>query len=117
MSEQEMNNKMEFIVEHQAKFAAEIQVMREVQAADAKRFSKAMIGLVDIVGTLTGVQTEAQARTDESLSRLSEAQARLSEAEARLSEAQARTEASLNILINVVDRHISGNGGPHNHAQ
>jgi len=109
MSEQEMNQKMEFIVEHQAKFAAEIQVMREVQAADAERFSRAMIGLVDIVGTLTRVQTEAQTRTDENLNRLSEA-------EVRLSEAQARTEASLNILINVVDRHISGNGGPHNHA-
>ena len=35
MSKEEMNKKMEFIVEQQAKFAADIEMMREVQAADA----------------------------------------------------------------------------------
>jgi hypothetical protein len=31
-------------------------------------------------------------------------------------QAQASTEASLKILVNVVERHISGNGGSHSHA-
>jgi len=36
MSNEEMDKKMEFIVEHQAKFAAEIEIMLEVQAAESK---------------------------------------------------------------------------------
>jgi hypothetical protein len=32
-----MNKKMEFIVEHQAKFAADIEIMREVQAKGETR--------------------------------------------------------------------------------
>ena len=34
MTDEEMNKKMEFIVEHQAKFAADIEMMRDVQARD-----------------------------------------------------------------------------------
>ena len=42
MSNEEMNKKMEFIIEHQAKFAADIEIMREVQAADARRLSEGL---------------------------------------------------------------------------
>ena len=112
MSEEELNKKMEFIVEHQAKFAAEIEIVREVQAADSRRLSNAFLSLMDIVGNLTRAQIE----TDQSIGRLTEAQTKTDEGIKRLTEAQARTDARLNILINVVDRHISGNGGSHNHA-
>jgi len=104
MSEEEMNKKMEFIVEQQAKFAAEIEIMREVQAQHDRRLSNAMLGLVDIVGGLTRAQIE----TDHSIQRLAEAQAGT---DARLRE----TDERLRILLNVVERHISGNGG-HHHA-
>ena len=93
MSNEEMNKKMEFIVEHQAKFAAEIEIMREAQAQQDRRLSSAMVGLVEIVGGLTRAQIE----TDEVMK--------------RLAEAQQRTEGRLNIFINVVERYISGNGG------
>jgi DNA-directed RNA polymerase specialized sigma54-like protein len=119
MSNEEMNRKMEFIVEQQAKFAAEIEITREIQAQDAKLFKEqdrkiadALIGLVDIVGYLTRAQTGADAR----INLLAEAQTRTDEGINRLTEAGTRTDARLNILINVVDRHITGNGGPHNHA-
>ena len=100
MSNEDMNKKMEFIVEHQAKFASEIQIMREVQAADSRRFSDALIGTLAIVGNLT----ESLTRTDENVRLVAEAQL-------SLTEAQARTEERLNIFINVVERYISGNGG------
>ena len=116
MSNDEMNKKIEFIVEHQAKFGAEIEMMREVQAADSRRLSDAMIGLVDIVGTLTRVQTEAQARTDESIQRLADAQAKTDERLRGTDERLRDTDERLRILLNVVERHISGNGGSHNHA-
>lgn len=105
MSNEEMDKKMEFIVEQQAQFAADIAVMRELQAADVKllreqdrKLSEAVIAVVGMVGNLT----QAQKRTDESIK--------------LLTEAQARSEERLNIFINVVERYISGNGGSENRA-
>lgn len=105
MNNDELNQKMEFIVEQQAQFAADIGVIREIQAADAKHLkeetkllkeetkllkeghrtlSNAVITVVGLIGTLT--------------------------------EAQKRTEERLNIFIDVVERYISGNGRSENHA-
>ena len=105
MSDAEMNKKMEFIVEQQAKFAAEIEIMREVQAADAKRLGDGLIGVIDIVGQLA----QSQMRTEGTVNSLTEDFR-------RLAQAQASTEASLKILVNVVERHIGANGGSHSHA-
>jgi peptidoglycan hydrolase CwlO-like protein len=115
MSNEEMNKKMEFIVEQQAKFAADIEMMREVQAANEKQMgdlSRAVVTLVALVGELA----ESQKCTDERINSLADAQARTDESIKLLTEAQARTDARLNILIDVVDRHIAGNGGPHSHT-
>jgi len=105
MSNEEMNKKIEFIVEQQAKFAADIEITRELQEADARRLSNGLLSLVDIVGNLTRAHLE----TDQSLQRLAEAQAKTDE---RLRD----TDERLRILLNVVERHISGNGGSHHHA-
>lgn len=112
MSNEEMDQKMEFIVEQQAKFAADIEVMREVQAADAKllkeqdrKLSDAVIAVVDIVGSLTRAQTGADDRIN-----------LLADDFSRLAQAQTRTEEHLNVFINVVERYISGNGGSESHA-
>lgn len=107
MTDEEMNQKIEFIVEQQAKFAADLAVTREVQARDSKLLKDGMLGLIDLIGSLVRVQEAA----DRKINFLSEAQVRLTEAEIRLTEAQARTEARLNIFINVVERHLSSNGG------
>jgi hypothetical protein len=112
MTNEEMNQKMEFIIEHQAKFTADIEIIREIQAADAKlfreqdrRLSNAFIGLVEIVGNLTQAQTNADVR----INLLTEAQTRTEDNIKRLIE-------RLNIFVNVVERYISGNGGSGNHA-
>jgi len=104
MSEEEMNKKMEFIIEHQANFAAQIEMMREVQAADAtflkeetKQLKEHQRTLSDAVLTIVGL-----------IRNLTEAQQRMEE---RLTEAQRRTDERLNIFINVVERYIIGNGG------
>lgn len=112
MSDEELNKKMEFIVEQQAQFAVDIQGMREVQAQDSKLFkeqyrklSDAVITVVGIVGSLTEAQTSTHERVNA-----------LTDIFQLLAQAQTRTEASLNVLINVVERHISGNGGSESHA-
>ena len=103
MSDAEMNQKMEFIVEHQAKFAADIEIMREVQVADARRLGDGLIGVIDIVGHLA----RHQMRTEDNVNSLTQEVN-------RLTQAQAQTEESLQILINTVERRPGGNGGSTN---
>ena len=103
MSDAEMNQKMEFIVEHQAKFAADIEIMREMQVADARRLGDGLIGVIDIVGHLA----RHQMRTEDNVNSLTQEVN-------RLTQAQAQTEESLQILINTVERRPGGNGGSTN---
>src|ERR1044072_5312531 len=105
MSDEQMNKNIEVIIEHQAKFATDIEILREMQAQNDRRLSNGILGLVDVVGSLTRAQIE----TAHNIRRLAEAQATT---ETKLRE----TDERLRILMNVVERHISGNGGPHNHA-
>src|SRR6266850_2923865 len=107
MNNEEMKKKMEFIVEQQAQFAADIQVMREVQAQDAKvlkeqdrKLSDAMAGLLGFFGNLT----QAQTRSEESIDLLARKQITTEEEMNRLAQAQRRAEERLNIFINVVER-------------
>ncbi len=112
MTDEEMNKKMEFIVEHQAKFATELEVTRERQAVDTARLEEqdrkltnAVIGLIDIVARLTRAQTESESKVSS-----------LADDIKRLVEVQARTDERLNIFINVVERYIGGNGGAESSA-
>jgi len=99
MSNGDLNKKIEFIVAHQAQFAADIQVMREIHAADTallkeqhRNLSDAVTTLVGVVGGLAqsvGGLVQAQAATDARLAELAEL---------------------LNIFIGVVERYILGNG-------
>ena len=125
MTNEELTQKMEFIVEQQAQFPADIEVMREVHAADTKLFkeesklgkqqihslSAAVTAVVGMVGRLSEGQEETN-------NKLSELQARADASFAELAAAGARSEERLNIFINVVERHLGGNGsqGPANRS-
>jgi hypothetical protein len=99
MNDEELNRKMEFIVEQQAQFSADIQVMREVHVADTlllkeetKLLREQYRNLSDAVTTVVGLVgglAVAQARTDEKLAEVAE---------------------RLNVFIGVVERHVGGNG-------
>ena len=110
MTNGELDKKIEFIIEQQAQFSADIQVMREVHEADAKLLKEQLRSLSDAVITVVGLVgglAESQQRTD---TKVAELQARCDASFAELAEAQARTEERLNIFINVVEEYISGNG-------
>ena len=107
MSDEEMNKKMEFIVEQQAKFAADIEIMREIQAADARRLGDGFLSMIDIVGQLT----RSQIRTEQTVNTLAQDVSKLTQDVSTLAQAQAHTEERLTILINIVEQHMGGNGG------
>jgi hypothetical protein len=109
MTEGELNKKVEFIIEQQAQFAADIEVMREVQREDAKQLRNLSDAVITVVGLVGGL-AESQQRTDARVAELAEAQTRTDASLKELAEAQARTDERLNIFINVVEKYISGNG-------
>ena len=77
---------------------ADMEMMRQLQAADTRRLQDALFGMLDLVGSLS----RSQMRTDETVNSLAEDFSRLTE--------------RLNIFINVVERFISGNGGAESSA-
>lgn len=111
LNEEEINRKIEFIINQQAQFAADLQSLREVQAADSAFMRESyhtLTGAVTTLVNLVGKLAEAQERTE---LKLAEYAARTDAKLAELAEAQARTDERLNIFINIVERYISRNGG------
>jgi hypothetical protein len=121
MTNEQFNAKMEFIVEQQAQFAADIQVMRGVHEADVKvlkeqdrKLSAALASATELVNGLAISQARNDARIAENSARIAESNART---DAQIAESNARADAKLaelsdrlNIFIDVVERHISENG-------
>jgi DNA repair exonuclease SbcCD ATPase subunit len=129
MTNEEFEKRMEFIVEQQAQFTADIQQLKEAQAETNQLVNRlaavTLEGFKDVNAKIDALVdshirlSDAQDRLSESQTRLSESQARtdeairkLSESQDRLFESQDRTDGALKKLIDLVDRHISegGNG-------
>jgi hypothetical protein len=98
MSNEEMRKKMEFIVEQRAQFAADIGVLREIQAADAKLLKEEITVLKELYRNLSDALTTVVGLVG------------------TLAQTQTRTEERRNAFINVVERYIRGNGGSENPA-
>ncbi len=99
MNNEQFQRRMEFIVEQQAQFAADIQRLTETQEAEAKLWREKHNDLTDAMTTVVGIVGKlavAQQRTDEHLS--------------DLTTKQAETDDRLNVFITVVERFISRNG-------
>lgn len=120
---------MDFIVQQQAQFTADMQQLRESQSRAEQRWEQTGEGVRSLLSIAEIHEREIMGLA-EGQGRLSEGQARLAEAQARLAEAQNRTDRQiaetneqmaetnerLNALINTVERFISErrNGGQQN---
>ena len=95
MTPEQMENAMSFIVEQQAKFSVDMELLKEAHEQRMK--------------DIEAVQTVHQ----ELMEQLTEASVKAFNAIAELSTAQIQTDERLNILINVVENHISNHNGNH----
>lgn len=110
MSPEEMQRTVQFLLTQQAQFASDLASLN----GQVVRIADAVLGLTGIVGRVA----ESQAQLVESHRGLVEAYARLVEAQERLAAAQARTDeqlretdARLNIVIDMFERHLRENHG------
>jgi t-SNARE complex subunit (syntaxin) len=99
--------KMEFIVNHQAQFAANIQIHEE----RLTRLEGAVTKLESTVAGLAQVLNNTIEHFDARTARLEESQKRTEEALARLAESQAHTDRRLDALIDIIRQEREGRNG------
>ncbi len=92
MSNEEMQRAMDFIVEQEAKSSAKIDALAEAQTRAEERGTRTEEGIRALLAIAELHEKEIQANTQQILS---------------LGETTRATDDRLNVLINVVERHIS----------
>ncbi|MFN2510163.1 MAG: hypothetical protein ABR568_01820 [Pyrinomonadaceae bacterium] len=106
MTNQDIENKIAFIIEHQAQFVVDIQALREAQAVDSafmRESYQTITGAGTTIISLVGRLAETQERTDANVAKLAQALTRTDATVAELAE-------RVNLFIDVVERYISRNG-------
>jgi uncharacterized protein with gpF-like domain len=113
MTNEEWERKMEFILEQQAQFYANIELMRERTGEHEKGMEEFRKGMEELraaqqvtemrLADMVGAQAQA-----------ARAQSHMFEVVAAMSDSQVRTDERLNSLINVFERHLieGRNGNP-----
>jgi hypothetical protein len=111
MTLDEMDKKIEFILQMQAQFEANM----AKSEANSNKLRVSMGDLRITVGNLAGVVRDSIkisddrfTRFDQKMLQLVEAQKTTDERLAKLADAQRTTDERLNALISVVERHITG---------
>ncbi len=102
---EEMQRNMDFIIRQQARFAADMQQLRETQARSEQRWERTAEGISALLAIAEIHERE--------INELGEAQSRQAQAQTRTDIQMAETDGRLNALINTVERLISErrNGG------
>ena len=111
MTPEQMEQKIEFIIEQQAQFTVDIQQLKELHAQAGTRTARLeefLFQLAQSSDARTEALTQAQIRTEGSVSLLSQNMVDLSQKMAELAEAQAHTEQRLNALIDIVSEGRNG---------
>jgi len=106
MANEQFERHMQFIVEQQAQFSADILELKETQKLEGQLWREKYDNLTDAITTIVGMV----GKLTESQARLFAAQERTDDQLSELTNKQAETDDRLNTLIGVVERYFSGNG-------
>lgn len=106
MANEQFERHMQFIVEQQAQFSADILELKETQKMEGQLWREKYDNLTDAITTIVGMV----GKLAEAHQRLSATQERTDEQLSELTNKQAETDNRLNALISVVERYFSGNG-------
>jgi mevalonate kinase len=114
MNNEEFDRKMAFIVEQQAQFASDIQLLQESQARTDQVVAQTaeVVGQMgEVVTRLANVTHAGFTEVNAKINALVDAQIRTEESLMRTDKNVASTDESLKNLIAVVDRYLSGRNG------
>jgi hypothetical protein len=107
VTEEQMQNTMQFIIEQQARFAADMEVIKEHSSKTDERIR----ALTDALLSLARITEEngnlLKSLANETGERFRETDQKIT----RLAEAGEGTEARLNAFINFVEKYIAGRNG------
>lgn len=93
-----------FLLQQQAQFDANMQVMQEQMHAQQMQFTQQIRELTETVNAIAAAHIRAEQAHAETHQRLEQALIRMAEAQAVLDLRAAETEAKLNALIDIVSR-------------
>ena len=102
MSEQEMQNKIEFIVEQQANFAINLQKLQEEQAKAESRISRierAVVTVVNLIGELTKAQKVTDAKMNELSEKVNTVTDRLDKFTERVDKLTERMDTFITVMV------------------
>jgi hypothetical protein len=103
MTNEEIQNTMEFILQQQAQFAVNMQRLEETFGVNIKKLEETQERTARQVSELAA----AQAQMYQSQTHMNNVVAEMADAQARTDEKLAETDERLNSLINIVERYIS----------
>lgn len=98
-----IESRMNFIIEQQAQFAADIQLLKDRQG-DTMRLVEANTGMIRQLVDVTMSLAHHGEETDRRIRELSESGARTDRRIRELAESGAHTDRRLDVLIDVVDK-------------
>ena len=113
MSNEELERKMEFIIDQQTQSTAKIGVLEDIVTRLGNATLRRVEDLDDKMSVLVDSQirlTEAQERTNCQLDDVDGKINAMVDSQIRLTESQTLTDEKLRSLIDHVDRYLSGNG-------
>ena len=111
MTNDDMQRKMDFIVNQQAQFSADIQQLKELHVEAEQRMTRAeqrVTRIEDIVLRLANIVETAANSTETGFTKLTAAQTLLETRMAEIAESQSHTDQRLNALIDIVREDRNG---------
>jgi Na+/phosphate symporter len=115
MNDEERQRQMDFILNQQAQFAADIQRLNEAQARTEETLNRTNVTLDRAVGALNQLTAVTLNLAETMVNGFQELREKAAASEARHAELIAEMDERLNRMIVVVERHISE--GPHGTSQ